>query len=223
MVIYLPIPDEKLEKWARSLNQSRCGSGKYPAEALQVIVHGQGVSSYATSTSGKGTWTTQPAATPLAGLAGPLFLLAHGMGITSHFIAGGDRHLGKIPLPKVLSADKLAKRVKKEGLPTAFVDVRLLVCWSGYDRDHKVRGQNVLHEQPFAGQFCGSMKKEGYANIRVTGYEGKIEMAEGSDQVLVVTSRERSVKVKGDDVQKFLNGETVPNLALADSVAKVWL
>ena len=217
MVIYLPIPDEKLEKCARSLNQSRCGSGKYPGEALQVIVHGQGVSSYATGTSGKGTWTTQPSATPLAGLAGPLFLLAHGLGVSSHFVAGGDRHIGPIPLPKLLTADKLAKRVKKEGLPAAFVDVRLLVCWGGQDRDH-----GPFHEQPFAGQFCGSMKKEGYANIRVTGYEGKIEMAEGSDQVLVVTSRERSVKVKGDDVQKFLNGETVPNLALADNAAKVW-
>ena len=88
MVIYLPIPDENLEKWARSLNQSRCGSGKYPGEALQVIVHGQGVSTYATSTSAKGTWTTQPSASPLAGLAGPLFLLAHGLGVSSHFVAG---------------------------------------------------------------------------------------------------------------------------------------
>ncbi len=218
MVIYLPIPDEKLEKWARCLNQSRCGSGNYPGEALRVIVHGQGVSSYATSTSGKGTWQTQPSASPLAGVAGPLFLLAHGLGISSHFVAGGDRHLGPIPLPKLLSADKLAKRVKKDGLPTAFTDIRLLVCWGGYDRDH-----GPFHEQPFAGQFCGSMKAQGYGGIRVTGYEGKVEMAEGSPVVLVVPSRDRSVKVTGDDVQKFLNGQTVPNLALADNKAKVWL
>ena len=224
MVIYLPIPDEKLEKWARSLNQSRCGSEKYPGEALQVIVHGRGVSSYAAGTDAKGTWTTRPSASPLAGVAGPLFLLAHGLGVSSHFVAGGDRHLGPVPLPKLLSADKLAKRVKKDGLPTAFVDVRLLVCWGGFDRDH-----GPFHEQPFAGQFCGSMKKEGYANVRVTGYQGKIEMSEGSDQLLVVTSRERGVKVTGDDVQKFLDNPALKNsdpalkyLDFADSAAKVW-
>ena len=107
----------------------------------------------------------------------PLFVVAHGRYSRADQIGGEVKgFLGKKTV--YLTASELAKYLVKDGLPRRFLDLRLMVCWSGYVGGDSQWGSHTLKRKadaaPFAGLVCAAMKTSGFTRIVVTGYTGEV-------------------------------------------------
>jgi hypothetical protein len=151
MLIYLPIADTELIKYAGELNDYRRRQGMHDEGA--VFVHGPG------RVLGR------------IGANDILYVLAHGRESTNDSIAGMVRGWFGRPTQKNMTATALARQMQDSGLTTRLADLRLLVCWAGL-----FRTRGGVNQVPFAGQLCSALKGRGYSRIMVTGFNGAVIM-----------------------------------------------
>lgn len=109
-----------------------------------------------------------------------LWLVAHGY---------GDRGVGKVNAEYcglqtknhryvAFRYDVMAERLKKDGLPLSFRDLRLALCYSALKHGTRFGYKGPLVQpdgaESFSAKLARALGQLGYANIQVTGYLGEV-------------------------------------------------
>lgn len=107
---------------------------------------------------------------------------------------------------KKYSSDELANLLVKEGLTRAFVDLRIFSCGSALvpPVDHETKS--------FAENLLFSMRRLGYSNLRISGYNGSVRSAYSYRQIMstadYTASQHKGVEI-GIYILRAKDGRTI--------------
>jgi hypothetical protein len=171
--IYIPAPTPEMREFAKDWQDGQRRKGKTPYVILQN--YDSGWRKGFLRAIGRGVLRNVQA-------ADKLYILAHGAALGSRFI-GAERGAVKQGTNwvggtlKKYSPDRLAQVMKDEGLKTGFQDLRVFACGSALIK------ANSAMTISFAGGLKNALVALGYANIRVTGYQGSVRSSYSVRQV----------------------------------------